>query len=69
MIQRSNICKMVVLKKPNVVMVFSTKAPDVRKLSEDRWRIFKISKDLQNLVENGQRCVKSKENRCPASID
>ena len=52
MILRSNICKDLEVKKPNVVMVFSTKAPDMSKLSKDRWRIFKISKDLENLVEN-----------------
>ena len=39
------------------------------KLSKDRWIIFKISKDLDNLVENGQGCGKSKENGCLASMD
>ena len=51
MILRSNICKDLEVKKPNVVMVFSRKAPGMSELSKDRWRIFKISKDLENLRE------------------
>ena len=61
--------KKLIFKKPNVVMFFSNKAPNKSKLSEDRWRIFKISKDLENLVENGQRCGNSKENSFHVSVD
>ena len=39
------------------------------KLSNDRWKIFKISKDLDNLVENGQGYLKSKANSFLASLD
>ena len=46
---RSNICKKLVFKKPNVVMVFSTKAPDMSKLSKDSWLILKISDDHEKL--------------------
>ena len=61
--------KKLIFKKPNVVMVFSNKAPNKSKLSEDRWRIFKISKDLENLVENEQRSGNSKGNSFHAPMD
>ena len=61
--------KKLIFKKPNVLIVFSNKAPNMNKLSKDRWKIFKISKDLDNLVENGQGCGKSKVNSFLASVD
>jgi hypothetical protein len=42
-------CK-VMFKKPNIVIVFSNYGPETDALSEDRWNIFKISKDLSSLV-------------------
>ena len=36
-------------KIPNILMVFSNMEPDRDKLSEDRWIILKISKDLMSL--------------------
>ena len=50
-------------------MVFSNKATNKSKLSEDRWKIFKISKDFDNLEEKGQGCGKSKEKDFHASMD
>ena len=41
----------------------------MNKLSKDRWKIFKISENSNNLVEKGQGCGKSKENGCLASMD
>ena len=41
--------KKLIFKKPNVVIVFSTKAPDMSKLSKDRWLILKISDDHEKL--------------------
>ena len=61
--------KKLIFKKPNVLIVFSNNAPNMSKLSKDRWKIFKISKDLDNLVENGQGCGKNKENDFLASMD
>ena len=61
--------KKLIFRKPNVVMVFSNKAPNKSKLSEDRWRIFKISKDIENLVENGLRCGNSKGDSFHAPVD
>ena len=43
--------KKLVFKKPNILIVFSNWAPNKSKLSLDRWQIFKISKDLEHLVE------------------
>ena len=43
-------CK-VRFKKHNIVIVFSNYGPETDALSEDRWNIFKISKDLSSLVE------------------
>ena len=43
-------CK-VRFKKPNIVIVFSNYGPETDALSEDRWNIFKISKDLSSLVK------------------
>lgn len=45
-------------KTPNILIVFSNTDPDKSSLSMDRWRIFIISKDLENLEEKG---VKSKK--------
>merc|ERR1712121_306757 len=42
-------CK-VRFKKPNIVIVFSNYGPETDALSEDRWNIFKISRDLSSLV-------------------
>ena len=39
----------ITFNKPNVVMVFSNYAPETDALSSDRWTIFNISADLQNL--------------------
>ena len=39
----------ITFRKPNVVMVFSNYAPETDALSSDRWTIFNISADLQNL--------------------
>ena len=50
--------KKLIFKKPNIVMVFSTKEPNMSHLSMDRWRIFKISNDLENLKE---KAVKEKK--------
>lgn len=41
-------CK-VRFKKPNIVIVFSNYGPETDALSDDRWNIFKISKDLNSL--------------------
>jgi hypothetical protein len=41
-------CK-VRFRKPNIVIVFSNYGPETDALSEDRWNIFKISKDLNSL--------------------
>ena len=41
-------CK-VRFRKPNIVIVFSNYGPETVALSEDRWNIFKISKDLSSL--------------------
>ena len=39
----------ITFNKPNVVMVFSNYAPETDALSSDRWTIFNISANLQNL--------------------
>jgi fructose-specific phosphotransferase system component IIB len=41
-------CK-VRFRKPNIVIVFSNYGPETVALSEDRWNILKISKDLSSL--------------------
>ena len=38
-------------KEKNIVIVFSTKFPNKSHLSKDRWRLFVISKDLEDIVE------------------
>ena len=38
-------------KTPNVLIVFANRKPDIEKLSKDRWKILKISKDLSKLTE------------------
>ena len=48
-------------KKPNIVVVFSNTEPDKSNLSSDQWKIFTISKDLENLEEKGVKYKKSKE--------
>ena len=48
---------------------FSNNAPNKSKLSNDRWKKFKISKDLENVVENREKYGKSKENSFHASVD
>ena len=46
------------LKKPNIFIVFANREPDREKLSEDRWIILKISKDLTCLKEiTDDRCM------------
>jgi hypothetical protein len=32
-------------KTPNIVVVFSNEAPEVKQLSKDRWKIFQIRDD------------------------
>ena len=49
--------KKLVFKKPNILIVFSNLMPNRNKLSPDRWKIFKISKDL---VEIGKLLVTEK---------
>ena len=39
---------------PNIHIVFSKWAPNKSKLSLDRWKIFKISNDLEHLEEIGK---------------
>ena len=46
--------KKLVFKKPNILIVFSNWAPNKSKLSLDRWKIFKISRDLEHLDEIGK---------------
>ena len=37
---------------PNIIVVFSNEKPDVRQLSEDRWKIFQIrDEDLLDATE------------------
>ena len=38
-------------KTPNVLIVFANRKLDIEKLSKDRWKILKISKDLSKLTE------------------
>ena len=38
-------------KRKNIIIVFSTKYPNKSQLSKDKWRIFEISKDMEDLVE------------------
>ena len=38
-------------KMPNVLMVFANREPDRKELSQDRWVILKISKDLMELSD------------------
>ena len=52
--------KLLKFKKPNIVIVFSNNEPNMSHLSMDRWRIFKISKDLEHLEERGVKQDKSK---------
>ena len=47
-------------KKPNIVIVFSNNEPIKSHLSMDRWRIFKISNDMEHLEERGVGKKKSK---------
>ena len=62
--------KKLIFKNPNVFMgFFSNKAPNMIKLSKDWWKIFKISEDLDNLVEKAQGCGKSKDNGFLALMD
>ena len=50
------------LKKPNVFIVFANREPDRDELSEDRWVILKISKDLMELsdITHNKYSVKKK---------
>ena len=43
-------------KEKNIVIVFSNKYPTKSHLSKDRWRIFEISKDLEDIVEKATKC-------------
>ena len=45
-------------KEKNIVIVFSNKYPKKSHLSKDRWRIFEISKDLEDIVEESTKCDK-----------
>ena len=38
-------------KRKNIVIVFSNQYPDRSQFSKDRWKIFEISKDMEDLVE------------------
>ena len=38
-------------KMPNILMVFANREPDRQELSQDRWLILKISKDLMELSD------------------
>ena len=42
---------LLMFKEKNIVIVFSNKYPDKSHLSKDRWRIFEITKDLEDIVE------------------
>ena len=52
-------------KTPNVLIVFANRKPNIEKLSEDRWIILKISKDLSgltditNLVKNKKKKIEN----------
>ena len=37
--------KELMIKVPNVVMVFSNNTPDIKELAKDRWKIFSIEND------------------------
>ena len=52
---------MLKFKEKNIVIVFSTKYPDRSQLSKDRWRIFEISKDMEDLVEESTECKKQEK--------
>ena len=41
--------KEIEFKTPNVVMVFSTVYPNIRALSEDKWLILEINKDMERV--------------------
>ena len=55
-------CK-VRFRKPNIVIVFSNYGPETDALSEDRWNIFKISWDLNQL--EGLPCSEANKYRPP----
>jgi hypothetical protein len=55
-------CK-VRFRKPNIVIVFSNYGPETDALSEDRWNIFKISWDLNQL--KGLPCSEANKYRPP----
>ena len=48
-------------KEKNIVIVFSNKFPNKSHLSKDRWRIFVISKDLEDIVEEATKCNKQEK--------
>ena len=48
-------------KAKNIVIVFSNTYPNRSQLSKDRWRIFEISKDLKDIVEESTKCKKKQE--------
>ena len=51
---------MMIIKKPNVIIVFSNMYPDTRWFTKDRWLIFKINKKMM-LQEVTEQKVKNKE--------
>ena len=45
----------------NLLLFFSTKYPEKSQLSKDKWRIFKISKDLKDIVEEMPEDLKKRK--------
>ena len=69
------------IKVPNIVMVFSNSTPDVKELARDRWIIFSIENDeLVNrqiskswppvvLTSNKNQSNELKKKKCPQDSD
>ena len=57
-------------KKPNVLIVFSSKEPNLNTFSKDRWTILKISNDLTELTDiGGGNLSKKKGKRLDSGCD